>query len=132
MADIVIRGMDVLPMQCVSCPCWELASIGNGQYVDWCKAAKMIVDPYSKPDNCPLIFAQETQEQKEQASPQADAGWSELMEDLDAAETLCCQTESLPDIFPTRVIRTICKLQYRALMREAKRLKRRRQDYDQR
>ena len=131
MADVVIRGME-MPSSCDMC--WALDDCGD---YPRCRITEEqrgynFQIREKRMDNCPLIFAQETQEQKEQASPQADAEWSELMEDLDAAETLCCQTESLPDIFPTRVIRTICKLQYRALMREAKRLKRRRQDYDQR
>ena len=46
---------------------------------------------------------------------------TELMEDLDAMETLCCYMEGLPDIWQTRVIRTIVKVLYRALRREARR-----------
>lgn len=54
MADILIKGME-MPVQCVSCPMWSLVGVGNGKYVDWCRAAKMIVDPYKRPTNCPLI-----------------------------------------------------------------------------
>lgn len=131
MADVVIRGME-MPSSCDMC--WALDDCGDYPRCRITEEQRGYTFQIreKRMDKCPLIFAQETQEQKEQASPQTDVEWSELMEDLDAAETLCCQTESLPDIFPTRVIRTICKLQYRALMREAKRLKRRRQDYDQR
>ena len=54
MADILIKGME-MPVQCVSCPMWSLEGAGNGKYVDWCRAAKTIVDPYRRPTNCPLI-----------------------------------------------------------------------------
>ena len=46
---------------------------------------------------------------------------TELMEDLDTMETLCCYMEGMPDIWQTRMIRTIVKVLYRALRREARR-----------
>lgn len=46
---------------------------------------------------------------------------TELMEDLDTMETLCCYMEGLPDIWQSRVIRTLCQVIRRMLVREAKR-----------
>lgn len=122
MADILIRGME-MPVQCASCPFWDLVGIGNGKYEDWCRIGNTTVDPWSKPELCPLIDVTVNSDLPKLTAPHDDSVWADVMLDLDAAETLCCQTETLPDIFPTRVIRTICKVLYRHLLREAKQMR---------
>lgn len=46
---------------------------------------------------------------------------TELMNDLDEMENLCIKMEELPDIWQSRVIRTLCQVIRRMLVREAKR-----------
>lgn len=46
---------------------------------------------------------------------------TELMNDLDEMEDLCIKMEELPDIWQSRVIRTLCQVIRRMLVREAKR-----------
>lgn len=46
---------------------------------------------------------------------------TELMNDLDEMENLCIKMEDLPDIWQSRVIRTLCQVIRRMLVREAKR-----------
>ena len=46
---------------------------------------------------------------------------TELMQDLEEMENLCIKMEELPDIWQTRVIRTICQVVRRQLEREERR-----------
>lgn len=114
------------PKTCGECPFCYLIAARNGVHANYCQVANKEVDGDTMSKDCPVIFVP-----IKRSLQQQNAEWTELMEDLDAAETLCCQTESLPDIFPTRVIRTICKVLYRHLMREAKRMKRRRREQNE-
>lgn len=125
MSDSFIR-MKKPPRTCGECPLFSLESMGNGMYLDYCALARMQVDGDTMSKDCPVIFAPT----KQTPPPHKDAEMAEVMEDLDAMENLCIKMEEFPDIWPTRVIRTICKVLYRHLMREAKRLKRRRREQD--
>ena len=129
MPDILVRGME-MPVQCASCPFGDLVRVENGEYVAWCKVGETTVDPWGRPESCPLVEVPRNDDITELNIPHDDNAWEDTMEDLGAAETLCCQTEDLPDIWQTRVIRTICKILYRHLKREAKAMQRQRRHAD--
>ena len=72
MADVVIRGME-MPSSCDMC--WALDDCGD---YPRCRITEEqrgynFQIREKRMDKCPLIFAQEAQEQKEQAPPQPDA-----------------------------------------------------------
>lgn len=126
MSDSFIH-VKAAPKTCGECPLCYLITTSIGIHMYLCKVGSKEVDGDTMSKDCPVIFAPANQT----PPSQPDAELSELTEDLDAMENLCIKMEEFPDIWPTRVIRTICKVLYRHLMREAKRMKRRRREQNE-